>query len=239
MKRRVSAAVAGVALAALIGVGVAAAAEGSGPAGRVAEALGGLVSRGTITQQQADAVSQALTDSWEQERAEREADRAARRAEVDALLQRTLGKDAEAVREEIRGGKTLREVAGDSADELAAGMLDLLGKRLDTAVKDGRITQDQAEETLSRATTRADAWVAGDDSGMMGRGLGLGLLFGPGMGDPDAGFGPGDGMGPGMMRDGRGPGGGWGPGPMWDDDEGVDQPGTADSSATSSTSWQA
>jgi polyhydroxyalkanoate synthesis regulator phasin len=225
-----------VALAALIGVGVAAAAEGSGPAGRVAEALAGLVSRGTITQQQADAVSEALTDSWEQERAEREADRAARRAEVDALLERTLGMDSEAVREQIQGGKTLREVAGDSADELAAGMVDLLGKRLDTAVKDGRITQDQAEETLSRAKARADAWVAGEDTGMMGRGLGLGLLFGPGMG-PDGGFGPGAGMGPGM-HGGRGPGGGFGPGPMWDDDDDVDQPGSTDSTAASSTIWR-
>ncbi len=143
--------------------------------------------------------------------------------------------DSEAVREQIQGGKTLREVAGDSADELAAGMLDLLGKRLDTAVKDGRITQDQAEETLSRAKARTDAWVAGEDTAMMGRGLGLGLLFGPGMGR-DEGFGPGNGMGPGMHR-GRGPGGGWGP--MWDGDEGTDQSGSADSSAPSSTSWRA
>jgi polyhydroxyalkanoate synthesis regulator phasin len=234
MKRRVSAAVAGVALAALIGAGVAAAAEGSGPAGRVAEALAGLVARGTITEAQADAVSEALTDSWEQERAEREADRAARRAEVDALLQKTLGMDSEEVRAQIQGGKTLREVAGDSADELAAGMLDLLGKRLDTAVKDGRITQDQAEETLSRAEARANSWVAGEDTGGMGRGMGLGLLFGPGMG-PDEGFGPGEGMGPGMHR-GRGPGGGQGP--MWDDDDDVDQPGSTDSTTTSSTSWR-
>jgi polyhydroxyalkanoate synthesis regulator phasin len=234
MKRRVSAAVAGVALAALIGAGVAAAAEGSGPAGRVAEALAGLVARGTITEAQADAVSEALTDSWEQERAEREADRAARRAEVDALLQKTLGMDSEEVRAQIQGGKTLREVAGDSADELAAGMVDLLGKRLDTAVKDGRITQDQAEETLSRAKARADSWVAGEDTGRMGRGLGLGLLFGPGMG-PDEGFGPGEGMGPGMHR-GRGPGGG--PGPMWDGDEGTDQSGSTDSTGISSTSWR-
>ena len=233
MKRRVSAAVAGVALAALIGVGVATAAEGSGPAGRLTEVLAGLVGRGTITQQQADAVSEALTDSWEQERAEREADRAARRAEVDALLRSTLGMDSEAVREQIQRGKTLREVAGDSADELAAGMLDLLGKRLDTAVKDGRITQDQAEETLSRAKARADSWVAGEDIGRMGAGMGLGLLFGPGMG-PDEGFGPDGGMGPGMHR-GRGPGGGWGP--MWDVDEGTDQPGSTGSAATSSTSW--
>jgi polyhydroxyalkanoate synthesis regulator phasin len=234
MKRSVSAAVAGVALAALIGAGVAAASDGTGPAGRFADALAGLVSKGTITQQQADAVSEALTDSWEQERAEREADRAARKAEIDALLKDTLDMDADAVREQIRAGRTLREVAGDSADKLAAGMLNLVGKRLDAAVKDGRITQSQAEETLSRAKTRADAWVAGEDTAALGRGLGLGLLFGPGMG-PDDGFGPGDRMGPGMR--GR-HGGGFGPGPMWDGDEDADEPGTSDSPTASSTGWR-
>ncbi len=201
MKRSLTAALAGVALAGLIGVGVAAAADGTGPAGRLAEALSNLVSKGTITQQQADAVADALTDSWEQERAAREADRAERTAEIDALLQKTLGMDSAAVREKIRAGTTLHEIAGESADELAAGMLDLVGKRLDAAVKEGRITQAQAEETLGRAKDRADAWVAGDDTTPMGRGMGLGLLFGPGMG-PDDDFGPGGGMG---HRGGRGP----------------------------------
>jgi polyhydroxyalkanoate synthesis regulator phasin len=233
MKRSVTAALAGVALAGLIGVGVAAAADGSGPAGRIAGALSGLVGNGTITQEQADAVSEALTDSWEQERAERDADRSARRAEVDALLQKTLGMDSDAVREKVRGGSTLREIAGDSADELAAGMLDLVDTRLDAAVEEGRITQAQADETLSRAKKRADAWVAGEDTAMMGRGMGLGLLFGPGMED---GSGRGAGMGPGM---GRGHGGGSWQGPMWDGDADDDQPATSGSSTASSTSWQA
>jgi polyhydroxyalkanoate synthesis regulator phasin len=246
MKRSVTAAVAGVALAALIGVGVAAAADGTGPAGRVADVLSGLVSKGTITEEQAAAVSQALTDSWQQERAEREADRAARKAEIDALLQETLGMDSDAVRAQIQGGRTLREVAGNSADELAAGMLDMLGERLDTAVKDGRITQAQAEETLSRANARAKAWVAGDDTTTMGRGMGLGLLFGPGMGPdegfgpgsgmgPDQGFGPGSGMGPRMGGDRGGPGMGHGGGPLWGDEDDAQQPDTA---GTSSTAWR-
>lgn len=237
MKRSVTAALAGVALAGLIGVGVAAAAEGNGPAGRIADVLSGLVSTGTITQEQADAVGEALTDSWEQERAEREADRSARRAEVDALLQKTLGMDSEAVRKEVAGGRTLREIAGDSADELAAGMLDLVGTRLDAAVKDGRITQAQAEETLIRAKARADAWVAGEDTATMGRGmerggdLGLGLLFGPEMGP---GMGP-DSAGGGM---GRGHGGGFGHGPMGDGDEDGDLSGTSHWGTTSPTAWR-
>lgn len=221
MKRTLTAAVAGVALAGLIGVGVAAAADGTGPAGRLAEVLSGLVSKGTITQEQADAVDRAVTDSWEQERAERDANRAERTAEIDTLLQETLGKDSEAVREEIRAGKTLREIAGNSAEELAAAMVTLVEKRLDQAVTDGRITQAQADETLSRANERAKAWVAGEETSRMGRGMGLGLLFGPGL----------DG------RMGRGHGGGFGHGPR-DDANSDGGTGTTDSATTSSTSWR-
>ena len=236
MKRSLTAAVAGVALAGLIGAGVAAAADGTGPAGRLADALSALVGNGTITQEQADKVSKALTDSWEQERAERDADRAERQAEIDALLQKTLGMDSEAVRAKIAEGKTLKEIAGESADELAAGMVDLVGQRLDKAVKDGRITQAQAEETLARAKTRADAWAAGEETGMgggMGRDMGLGLLFGPGMG-PEGGMGAEGGMGPGGGMGHRG-GGGRGPG-AWGGDVEDDQ---AESSTASATSWQA
>jgi hypothetical protein len=217
MKRSVTAAIAGLALAGLIGVGVAAAADGNGPAGRLADALSGLVTKGTITQQQADAVSEALTDTWEQERAAREADRAERKAEVDALLQKTLGMDSDAVRAKIQGGATLRELAGDSADELAAGMLDLIGARLDAAVKDGRITQAQAEETLSRAKERADAWLAGEDSGM-GRGMGLGMLMGP---DDPMGMGGGSGRRGGPWRG-----------------HGTDGDDPTSSSSVASTSWR-
>ncbi len=226
MKRTVAAALTGVALAAVIGVGAAAAADGTGSAGRLADALSGLVSKGTITQQQADEVNQALTESWATDRAEHEQNRAARTAEIDALLSRTLGMDAAEVRAQIEGGKTLLEVAGDSADELAAGMLELVGARLDAAVKEGRITDSQAAETLARAEKRTDAWLAGEDTARAGRGRGLGLLFGLGVGAD----GHGDGRGPGMNggRSGHGrPGGDTSP-------EG-DQ---AESEDTASTLWR-
>ena len=197
MRRTVTAAVAGVALAGVIGVGIAAAADSTGPAGRFADALAGLVSKGTITQSQADAVAEALTDVQADARAERQADTAQRKADIDALLQKTLGMDSDAVRAKLADGQTLLEIAGDSADELAAGALDLLGQRLDQAVKDGRITQAQAEETMTRAKERADAWLAGKATG---RGAGLGLLMGPGGGW------------------GHGHGGRPGHGPAWDDD---------------------
>ena len=216
MRRTVTAAIAGVALAALIGAGMAAAHDGQGPGGRLGDALSGLVGKGTITQQQADAIEDALTDSWAEERAAREQDRADRRAEIDELLQSTIGADSAAVMDQLREGKTLLEIAGDSADELADGMLRLLAQRLDRAVGEGRITEDQAAETLTRAGDRAQAWLEGGDSGA-GRGWGLGLLLGPARGMAE-------GMGPAAMWGGRGDHGGPGHGPGgWHDGDATDE----------------
>lgn len=224
MRRTVTAAIAGVALAALIGAGVAAANDGQGPAGRLGDALSGLVSKGTITQQQADSVEKALTDSRAEERAAREQDREDRRAEIDALLQSTISADSAAVMEQLREGRTLLEIAGDSAEELADGMLDLLTQRLDRAVQEGRITEEQAAETLTRAGDRATAWLQGDDSGV-GRGWGLGLLLGRGAG-------MGEGKGPGPAMGGRGHHGGPGHGPnRWHD-------GDESNDSASSIAWQ-
>ncbi len=194
MKRTVTAAVAGVALAGLVGAGVATA-DGVGAGSKLAEALSGLVSQGTITQEQANKVEQALTDAREEAWADREAHRAEQREEMDSLLQETLGMTMDDVREQLRAGSTLREIAGDNADELVAGMAELLSQRLDEAVADGRLTQEQADEALARAAERSEAWLAGEEQ----RG-GLGLLMGPGGGRE--GHGGHGGHGPrGMHRD--------------------------------------
>ena len=233
MRRTATAAIAGVALAALIGAGMAAAHDGQGPGGRLGEALSELVGKGTITQQQADSVEEALTDSWAEERQAREQDREDRRAEIDALLQSTIGADSEDVMEQLREGKTLLEIAGDSAEELADGMLALLTQRLDRAVEEGRITEEQAAETLTRAGGRAKAWLEGDDS-RAGRGWGLGLLLGRDSGMAE---GMGAGMGPGAMWGGRGHHGGpgHGPGGWYGGDRAADG---ANSSSAASIAWQ-
>ena len=222
MRRWVAATAAGVGLTVVVGIGAAAAAGGSGPAGRIADALAGLVSNGTITQDQADAVSKALTDAQEKAHEERAKERAQdhaelqqqwaqRQAELDALLKSTIGKTSAEVRAELADGKTLKQIAGDKADELAAGAVALVEENAKAAVAKGTLTQAQADRIVAEAKARADAWLAGDDDIRIGRGLGL--LFGmdgPGMGGPGMG---GAGMGgPGFGGHGMGHGpGGWGP----------------------------
>jgi hypothetical protein len=234
MKRTVTAAVAGVALTGMIGIGVAAAATGSGPGSLISDALAGLVADRTLTQEQADAVAKALGDAHEEARAERDQRRAERQAEVDALLQDTLGMTREQLHEQLAAGKTLKDIAGENADELAAGALKLAEEELDEAVSDGRLTQEQADEALARAKERTDAWLAGDET-QMGRGFALGFLLGRGMGGGPDGMGGADGMrGPGGM----GRHGGRGMGPGWGGGEAPTDSGTSSSGTTSTTVWR-
>jgi hypothetical protein len=181
MKRTVLAAAAGIALAGVVGLGAASAATGSGPGDRIADALAGLVRAGTITEEQAAAVGEALEDAREEARAEHERRHIAGRADVEALLQDTLGIGIDELREQLGQGRTLKEVAGDRASALAAAAVDLVAEGTTQAVADGRLTQAQADEILTRAKERAAAWLAGEDVGL-GRGLGLGLLMGRGLG---------------------------------------------------------
>lgn len=236
MKRTVTAAVAGVALAGLIGAGVAVADDGFGPGQRLEEVLSGLVSDGTLSQDQADELTGALTEAREKAQSERSERQAERRAEIDALLQDTIGMDSEALHEQLREGQTLLEIAGDSADELAAGALDLLTANLDGAVDDGWMTEEQAASALTRARERADAWLAGEE---IGPGAGLGLLMGPG------GFGAGPGSGGHMGRGPGGPGGmGAGPGghgfmqgPRGGDDDSSDDATPSGSASATGAFW--
>lgn len=242
MKRTATAAIAGVALAGLIGVGAAAAANGTGPGEHLAEVLSGLVDKGTISQQQADDVAKALTDARAEQWAEREQERTEHRAETDALLLQTLGMDMDALHERLAQGETLLEIAKekDAARELADGMVGLLATRLDEAVAEGRITSSQAEETLTAARSRADAWLDGQETGP---GAGLGLLLGGGMGRwgvGPQGMGP-EGMGPrgGMgHRGGQGYGQGYGQ-RGWGDDGSTDGSAPTGSTTAALTSWRA
>jgi polyhydroxyalkanoate synthesis regulator phasin len=180
MKRTIAAALAGVTLAGAIGVGVAAAAGGEGPGGRVADVLAGLVSKGAISQEQADAVEKALTDAREEAWAGRDE----LRAERDQLLKDVLGMSAEEVREQLRAGKTLKEIAGDKAQALADAVVAQVEKRTKEAVAAGRMTQERADEAVAHAKEHAQAWLDGTSEDL-GRGL-LGLggkgRMGPGGG---------------------------------------------------------
>lgn len=102
------------------------------------DVIQGLVADGTLTQDQADAVVQAL----EQHRANRPGKGGAHLTEIAEVL----GLDVDDLKTQLREGATLAEVAGDLVDDVAQLITDHMNERIDQAVEDGRITEEEAAE---------------------------------------------------------------------------------------------
>ncbi len=129
------------------------------------ESLQTLVDAGTITAEQADAVTAHLVESLP-ERGGHGGDHGGGhggdrgglggfgRSEV---LTDLLGIDAATLREELRSGATLAEIAaanGVSTDDLIAALVTAADERLDTAVENGRLTAEEAAEKLAEIETK-------------------------------------------------------------------------------------
>ncbi len=156
------------------GIVTAAGVQGHGPA----SALSSLVSDGTITQEQADKVADALKKNREGNKAEHEA----QRAEMEALITKTLGiseTDLETARKE---GKSVGEIAGDKRDELVAAMVAFQIAKLDKAVADGKVTREQADKIKTDMQQRTEDRVDGKGFGGKGQRPGGRGQGGPGGG---------------------------------------------------------
>ena len=116
-----------------------------GPAAALDGILSGLVTKGTITQVQADAIKAAVLSAAETAKANRPAkvggpDRAA----MDALISSTLGIDSATIQSRLKAGETLAAIAGDKKDALIAALVAEHSKRIDAKVAAGKITAAQA-----------------------------------------------------------------------------------------------
>ncbi len=126
----------------------------------VDDALSGLVSDGTITQQQSDAVETALQDA----RPAHGPGRGHGMGHLDAVAE-ALGITEDELRTALQGGQTVAEVA-EANDVDVQSVVDAIvadrRERLDEAVAAGEVTQEQADERLARAEERATAMVDGE-----------------------------------------------------------------------------
>ncbi len=146
------------------------------------EALAPLVDDGTIDQGQADAVIAAIQEA-------RPAGfgghgRHHGRHVASEAVTDLLGIDAAELRELLADGQTLAEIGdanGVSVDDLVDALVSEVEERLASAVEDGNVTQDEADEKLATATDRATAIVNGERP----EGAGMNRGFG-GRGDDDA-----------------------------------------------------
>jgi polyhydroxyalkanoate synthesis regulator phasin len=119
--------------------------------------LSDLVAEGVISQEQADAVSDAIV--------ERGGHRHGRRGMHLDLIAETIGIDADDLRTALEDGQTIGEVAADNGVDASAVVDALVAEmetKLDEAVTDGRLTEEQAAERLAGAADRAQALVDGE-----------------------------------------------------------------------------
>jgi hypothetical protein len=115
------------------------------PAAALDGILAGLVTKGTITQVQADAIKAAVNAAVETANANRPPkamgpDRAAK----DALISSTLGIDSATIKSRLKAGETLAAIAGDKKDALIAALVAEHTRKIDEKVTAGKITSAQA-----------------------------------------------------------------------------------------------
>ncbi|SRR6056297_307054 len=144
------------------------------PGSRMREAIQSLVDDGTITAEQADAVVDELLakapDRSERReiRAERREARQDRRQAPEAV-QELLGLSPEELREQLRSGSTLADIAtaqGVDPRAVVDAIVAELTERVDAAVAEGRLDADAAAEKLADAEERISERV---DNGRPGR----------------------------------------------------------------------
>ena len=131
--------------------------KGKGHEAQIASVLSGLVTKGTITQAQADAVIAAL----EADRAAKDALRplAADREAIDALIASTLGIDSATIKSRLMAGETLAAIAGSKKAALIDALVAEESKRIDAAVTAGKLTADQATARKSGLVAHVTAEV--------------------------------------------------------------------------------
>ena len=113
--------------------------------------LATLVTAGTITQVQSDAIVKALADDKvakdalrDAARVANEAARVAQKAKHEAVITGALGITAAELKTQLATGKSLAEIAGTKKDALIAALVAEKSADLDVAVAAGKITAAQA-----------------------------------------------------------------------------------------------
>lgn len=165
--------VAGVTVA-LGSAGIASAHDNKmGRGDKTVSVLNGLVTKGTLTQAQVDAITKAMAEA-------RDADRAAHdamHAERTKVITDTLGIDEATLKSRLQAGESLATIAGAKKDALINALVAYETKKIDEAVAAGKLTAAQATEIKADLKNRVTAHVEATRG--LGKDLGKGLGKGP------------------------------------------------------------
>ena len=131
---------------------------------RISEALQVLVDDGTLTEAQRDAVVETLQNA-RPDRGEFREPLGQRGPRVAGEIAEILGLEGNEIREALRNGSSIAELAeaqGIESAEVVDAIVARAEERLDTAVENGRIDVTQAAEMLTRTAERAEDLVNGE-----------------------------------------------------------------------------
>jgi polyhydroxyalkanoate synthesis regulator phasin len=117
---------------------------------RMSSMLSGLVSNGTITQSQADAIIKAA----EGMRAASKSIKDANRTALDSVITSTLGISLDTLTSRLKAGETLSSIAGDKKSALITALAAEINKQIDAALAAGKITADQATAQKGKSVER-------------------------------------------------------------------------------------
>jgi len=117
---------------------------------RMSSMLSGLVSNGTITQSQADAIIKAA----EGMRAASKSIKDANRTALDSVITSTLGISLDTLTSRLKAGETLSSIAGDKKSALITALVAEINKQIDAALAAGKITADQATAQKGKSVQR-------------------------------------------------------------------------------------
>ena len=117
---------------------------------RISSMLSGLVSNGTITQSQADAIIKVA----EGMRAATKSIRDANRTALDSVITSTLGISLDTLTSRLKAGETLSTIAGDKKSALITALAAEINKQIDAALAAGKITADQATAQKAKSVDR-------------------------------------------------------------------------------------
>ena len=151
--------------------------------------LAKLVTAGTITQAQSDAIVKALADDKVAKEAARdaqqsanEAARVAQQAKHEAVITGALGITAAELKTQLQSGKTLADIAGTKKDALIAALVAEKSADLDAAVTAGKLTAEQATTAKTNLVALVSAEISSNRPAMGGQMGGMGGKGGPMMG---------------------------------------------------------
>lgn len=117
---------------------------------KISSILSGLVSNGTITQSQADAIIKAAEAMKVASKSIRDANRSA----LDSVITSTLGISLESVVSRLKAGESLATIAGDKKSALITALAAEINKQIDAALAAGKITANQATAQKAKSIDR-------------------------------------------------------------------------------------